>query len=127
MTHGKVISKTAEPAKKWGLTTLSQGDRKLRKKHSSLLRRVDRAVCPHFFAQSTQLGVFIPIVARLPGKGTPVCAAPPNLATLWSRDLRQRSPTLDVFESGPASLPTPTRYQSPTVREGTLKETWKPN
>src|SRR5208282_791218 len=60
-------SKTAEPAKNWGLPTLSQGALIAPSKRTPLRRRVDRAGCPHFFhffAPSTQPGVFITIVMR---------------------------------------------------------------
>ena len=53
-------SKTAEPAKNWGLPTLSQGALIAPRKRTPLRRRVDRAGCPQFFAPSTQPGVFIP-------------------------------------------------------------------
>ncbi len=46
------------------------------------MRRVDRADCPQFFAPSTQPGVFIPIVARSPGRGPLVRPASPLVAPL---------------------------------------------
>ncbi len=51
-------SKTAEPAKNWGLPTLSQGALIASRKRSPFRRRVDRAGCPHFFAPSTGAGCF---------------------------------------------------------------------
>ena len=70
-------SKTPEPAKHWGLPTLSQGAVNAPRKRASLRRRVDRAGCPQFFAPSTQPGVFIPIVAPSPGRGTLMRAESP--------------------------------------------------
>ena len=63
----------------------------------------ERAV-PNLSPRPPRLGVFITIVARSPGRGTLVRAASPlmaplNLTTLPSRDRRERSLTLDVFES----------------------------
>src|SRR5208337_3123656 len=50
--------------KNWGLPTLSQGALIAPSNRTPLRRRVDRAGCPHFFAPSTQPGVFITIVMR---------------------------------------------------------------
>ena len=52
-----------------------------------LLRRVDRAGCPRFFAPSTQPGVFIPIVARSPGRETLMRAASPLVAPLGTIEI----------------------------------------
>ena len=68
---GFLSSRTAEPAKNWGLPTLSQGGVGSRRK-PLFRRRVDRAGCPQFFAPSTQArGVFIAIVIKSPPKEKP--------------------------------------------------------